>query len=274
MRGDMHVYSVYSDGLFSPYAIAERAKRAGLAFFSITDHDSMEGAEEKQRAALEFGLSFVHGWEISAYEDVKIHVLGYGCARNGAYTDFLEARKESGIARALDMVGRGNEIFKTNVRFSDVEKERLKKDAPVHTMHVVRAFSKQTGKSVGELYEGYFQKGKPAYSGLMRPSPVQAIDVIHKTGGIAVLAHPGRIQKTEKEKEALISRLVSAGLDGIECVYTTHTQRETEYFQSLACAHRLLQTGGSDFHFDDGKVQIGSPFFEASHALMERLKLR
>lgn len=261
MRADLHLHSVYSDGKYTPQELAARAKAAGLDLYSVTDHDSMEGAEEKASAAREAGLSYVQGWEVSSYEDCKVHVLGYACRRDEAYFRFLEERVRGALVRAEDMIGKGNRFLGLSVTMSDAEKEHFKKDAPIHTMHVVRAFARKLNKKVGETYLAYFDKGMPAYSDLCRPTATDAVNAIHACGGIAVLAHPGRIAKPFDEREKFMERLVSEGLDGIECVYTTHTAEETEYFTRFARSHALLVTGGSDMHVDDGRRTMGKPEF-------------
>lgn len=267
MRADLHMHTVYSDGKCTPEEIALRAERAGLELISFTDHDNMEGAEEKRAAAERHGLRYVQGWEVSSYANCKVHVLGYRCEANAAYDRFLKERTEGALVRAQDMIKKANAYLGLNVTLADADGERVKKDAPLHTMHVVAAFAKRLQTDWGELYARLFDKGKPAYSGLCRPSPEDAIDVIHACGGIAVLAHPGRITLPFTPREELFDRLVARGLEGIEAVYSTHTAEETKYFQAYAERKKLLVTGGSDFHAD-GYRTIGVPVFYASGRLV------
>ena len=101
MRADLHIHTYYSDGKYPPEELARRAKAAGLSLISLTDHDSLAGLNEKRAAAEGEGLSFVSGWEVSAYEgEAKVHVLGYGCLPDAAYEDFLEERRRGALARA------------------------------------------------------------------------------------------------------------------------------------------------------------------------------
>lgn len=266
MRADLHLHTVYSDGIYTPDELALRAKNAGLELVSFTDHDSMEGAAEKRCAAARHGLCYVQGWEVSSYADCKVHVLGYRCGAGTAYKRFLKERTEGALVRAEDMIRKANASLGLSLTLADAEREHLKKDAPLHTMHVVTAFAKKLNADRGALYRDLFEKGKPAYSGLCRPAPEDAIEVIHACGGLAVLAHPGRIDLPFAEREELFDRLVARGLDGIEAVYSSHTEEETEYFKAYAERKNLLQTGGSDFHADDKSV--GIPVFYASERLV------
>jgi predicted metal-dependent phosphoesterase TrpH len=114
---------------------------------------------------------------------------------------------------------------------------------------------------------------------LGRPTPKQAIECIHLSGGIASIAHPGRLTLSFSEREKTIYRLKELGVDGIEAYYTTHTNEETAYFSSLAKELSLLKTGGSDTHFEGNggndlyQRRIGTPSFAPSQELLERLKI-
>ena len=282
MRADLHLHSFCSDGRYAPAEVVARCKQAGLSLCALTDHDSMEGVPEALAAAKELCIGCVPGWEVSAYEDIKVHVLGYGCERGAAYFEFLKERREGAVVRAEDMIQKGNACLGVKVTLQDAFALRARPDAPLHTMHVVRAFARALGaregdayrEMAGKLYLELFDRGKPAYSALCRPSPEDAVRVIHLSGGLAVLAHPGRIRLGEQEKLALFDRLTAAGLDGIECVYTTHTEEETQAFSAYAAAHGLLATGGSDFHMEDGLHVVGEPLFEPDGRLLEALRSR
>ncbi len=268
---DLHLHSVYSDGKYTPREVCARAKKNGVSLLSITDHDTLMGEEDKQSAAKEYGLSYLSGWEISAYEKgEKIHILGYRCTQGEAYEAFTRKRREAALLRAEDSVKKMNALG-VPVRLDDVLAERSSPDLPVHTMHVARAIAGYTDCTDGEAYLRYLAIGRPANSAIGRPTPREAIDCIHQSGGFAVIAHPGRILMDEGERERLIRALADYGLDGIESVYTTHTQRETAYFARLARALGLCVTGGSDTHFEEETHTIGFPRFIPDEGLLSLL---
>ncbi len=269
MRADLHIHTYYSDGAYSPAQIAAMAREAGLSLISMTDHDSLAGLEEKTRAAADCGLSYVPGWEVSAYRgDLKVHILGYGCRICAPYEQFLRARREGALARAEDIIARANEYFGLDVTLADAERFHQKKDAPLHTMHIVAAFAERLDRDKGDLYAAAFEPGKPCHSLIGRPSPQDAIDVIHASGGIAVLAHPGRIKLSAERRFSLMDELVGRGLDGIECSHSDHTEEQTAQFAAYARLRGLLQTGGSDFHAEGRSRVIGQPPFSPSEELL------
>lgn len=266
MKADLHLHSTYSDGKNTPDEICSLAKSRGLSLLSITDHDTLMGLEDKRAAAKRHGLYYISGWEISAYQEAeKIHILGYGCEVGQAYEAFTTARTLAALERAKESVKKCNAIG-IPLTLEEVLSMRLQEGAPVHTMHVARALQKYVDGTDGEIYEKYLSRGKVANSNLGRPSPKEAIDVIHALGGVAVLAHPGRIPLADTDREKLVRQLKERGLDGIEAYYTTHTKRETEFFLSLSKKYGLFVTGGSDTHVEDGTHAVGSPDYYAENA--------
>ncbi len=273
MRADLHIHSTYSDGFYSPDEICRLAKSRNLSLLSITDHDTLSGEESKRAAAQKHGLAYLSGWEISAYEGLeKIHILGYGCQTGAAYENFLQERKAASKARAEESVQKFRALG-VPVSLSDVESMQKDKNSPIHTMHVARAAALYLGISSGEVYERYLSVGKPANSNLGRPTPRQAIDCIHALGGVACIAHPGRLSMDESKREKLLKELADYGADGIECAYSSHTAKETEYFCALAKKWGLFATGGSDTHIEDETHIIGNPVFYAGKTLLEKVQI-
>ena len=271
MRADLHTHSIYSDGYYTPDELCRRAKENGVELLSVTDHDTLNGEEEKRAAAEKYGLCYVSGWEISAYSgESKIHITGYNCKRNAAYEKFMRERVELGFERAEDSIRklRGAGIY---ITLDDAKARRADPASPVHTMHIAQAAAEVSGKTAGEIYEEYLAPEKIAHSVIGRPTPEEAADCIHASGGIASIAHPGRITLPFEERERIILALAEYGVDGIEAVYATNTDRETEYFKTLAARAGLLVTGGSDTHRESGNYRVGNPPFYPSEKLLSAL---
>ena len=77
MKADLHIHSYYSDGMLSPADIAQTCVKNGVGIAALTDHDNMNGSEEFAAECALRGVKCVRGMEISAYTDVKVHILGY-----------------------------------------------------------------------------------------------------------------------------------------------------------------------------------------------------
>lgn len=277
MRADLHTHTICSDGKQTFEELADAAKRAGVDILSVTDHDNMDRDDEKRRAINARGIIYVPGIEISAYEgDCKVHITGYNLDPHGeAYLRFIKERTDGSYARAEDTIKKlaANGI---TVTMDEIIACRPVSTSPVHTMHIARAVAKR-GYFPDEyaVYNALLKTGKPAHSGVARPTPYDAVRTIREAGGICSLAHPGRIELDECEKEKLLKRLADAGLDGIEAVYSTHTDYQTEIYRSWAEKYSLLVTGGSDTHKDGFEgIRVGYPVFEPSEELLSALKIK
>ncbi len=74
---DLHTHSLCSDGSLTPSELIELAAQAGIGVLALTDHDTVAGLDEAQRAADGIGMRLVPGVEISAaWHFQTVHVLG------------------------------------------------------------------------------------------------------------------------------------------------------------------------------------------------------
>ena len=121
----------------------------------------------------------------------------------------------------------------------------------LHIAHAIIAAGYAT--EVREAFMKYLRPGTPGYYTEKRFTPEQVLEIIHRSDGVPVLAHPCHIREN---LHGLVRELVSMGLLGIEAYYPANTPRQTELYISLAHQYRLLATCGSDFH---GKNRPGVP---------------
>jgi len=135
--------------------------------------------------------------------------------------------------------------------------------------HIARALV-QAGvcAHLDEAFERFLKKGRPAWVPKFKTSAFEAIALLHRAGGLAVLAHPGLTRS-----DAFISPLAEAGLDGLECFHPKHSATAREYYVRITTELNLLVTGGSDCHgFSKGRPVMGT--VKLSYAHVECLKAR
>lgn len=275
MRADMHVHTFASDGLLTVEAVLGEAQKSGVNFVVITDHDTAYNTRKLKDFQNKSGVLSVSGIEISAYEgDVKLHTLGYNFnPEHPDFSAFLKRLFEGSFRRAEEI---SSKLKKVGVKLSveEMERERANGEIPLHAMHIARAAVKKGyASNPFAFYANFLAYGTPAFTNLCRPAPEEAIEVINAAGGVASLAHPGRIDLDPTSQKKLISRLSLCGLYGIEAVYSTHTNQQTAYYKEIAKEFGLEITGGSDTHHTGGSRVIGKPFFEPSPSLLRTLKL-
>jgi predicted metal-dependent phosphoesterase TrpH len=105
-------------------------------------------------------------------------------------------------------------------------------------------------KSIPAAFEQFLKKGAPAYVSRFVYQADEAIGMIKRAGGVAILAHPIQIDPTLERLPGLLAELAGFGLDGIELYYPTQSSRVRKKIRLAAERYQLLYTGGSDYHGD------------------------
>jgi predicted metal-dependent phosphoesterase TrpH len=264
-RFDLHMHTTWSDGTDSVADVVALVAERKLAGFSITDHDTIAAQEEARALALEFGLAYITGIELSVLDgENDLHVLVYGFdPGNDEFLVSLEGFRRARVERALGMARKLTELGCP----LDID-AILSASGPgaVGRPHLARALV-QAGfaGTVREAFDRYLAAGRPAYLPKMKITPADGIALAHRAGGVAVLAHPAVYPF-----EVPLPELVACGLDGLETSYPSWDNQTTAHWRALARQYRLLETGGSDFH---GSHRPGVPVGAAtiSREMFERV---
>jgi predicted metal-dependent phosphoesterase TrpH len=173
----------------------------------------------------------------------EVHMLGYFIDyRDPAFRKLLAELSDSRIGRAQAMVTKLNEMGIT-VEWSRVRNWQA--TALIGRPHIANAMlEKGYVSTFKEAFDKYIAQGGPAYGARSKITPVEAVGIIRKAGGLPVLAHPF----TVNEPEALIKELKEAGLAGIEVYYNNYSPDERKALAKLAAKYELVACGGSDYH--------------------------
>jgi hypothetical protein len=250
---DLHSHSTASDGSCAPAAVVAAAHAAGLAAIALTDHDTVAGIAEADAAARELGVRLVAGVELSAVEgDVETHVLGLHLTRLDEIEAGLAALREMRRTRAERMVARLNELG-VRITFASVLEQAA--GGAIGRPHVARALMQEGwATDLRDAFDRYLGNGRPAFVAKDRLSMVDAIDMIHRAGGVAVVAHPGHTGT-----RARLEALAAHGLDGVEVLHPSHGAEDVARLRTLAEHIGLVPSGGSDWHGGtDGPRTLGS----------------
>lgn len=256
IKADLHMHSTASDGVYTPDALMRRAASLGFTHVALTDHDSMEGIPEAQRAASELGLTLICGVELSCGAQKEIHVLGYGFdPENQTLRTFCKERVEQRVKRTEEMVERLCRLGK----HVDMARVREMARGVMGRPHVARALVEAGHvKSVSEAFDRYINPGKPAYVPKEDVKVSEAVRLIEQAGGVAVLAHPMELQMGDAMIESLIGEWKGQGLAGVEVYHPSAQNNHASFLKHLAQRENMLITGGSDFHGESvRKNEIG-----------------
>jgi predicted metal-dependent phosphoesterase TrpH len=245
---DLHTHSIYSDGTATPGELVQMASALGLKGLALTDHDTMEGCALAIAAGRQYGVHIIPGLEISCtHGDFSLHILGYGVdPENELLNEKLRQIQDGRQQRNRKILAKLTDI---NIEISAEELKALSSCGQTGRPHIARLLmAKRIVPDFGTAFRRYLGKGKPGYAERFSFSAAETIDFIHKAGGAAILAHPGKLDQKMRVQPHLIKELVQRKLDGLEIYYPTHPKKIQKKLHGLAEQFNLLKTGGSDYH--------------------------
>lgn len=244
---DMHTHSSCSDGGFTPSELAAEAYKSGVSVLALTDHDTVSGCREAEAACRKYGIRFIPGVEITGRENDKLHILGYGIDTDNA--DLNCAFKKLAEGRTSAVAGICEVLKEMGVDVSIEEVMECVSGPSAGKPHIAEVMIRKGYVSaVSEAFEKYFRRPEIKAVKKYKLPAAEAIDLIHRSGGIAVLAHPYQLKLDDGELHEFVRMLSDQGLDGIECYYSKYTPEMTAYYLKLADEFGLLASIGSDFH--------------------------
>ena len=249
MNIDLHCHSTASDGLLKPEELVARAAANGVEILALTDHDGVSGLAEARTKAESQGVRFVDGVEISVtWEGSTVHIVGLQIdPENPVLLSGLESIREGRATRAEKM---SEALAAAGVPDSLAgAKAYAENPSLISRSHFARHLVK-TGRArdVKSVFQRYLVKGKPGFVPHQWASLGDAVSWIRASGGIAVVAHPGRYNFSKPELRAFLAQFRDCGGTGIEVVTGSHSPEQYLEFARIAREFGLAASRGSDYH--------------------------
>ena len=253
---DLHTHTTASDGQYAPAELVELAKSRGLSVLAVTDHDTIAGVDEAQRAGSSLGLTVIRGVELSAKDYPNCHILGYGF-RDG----------DTELSRLCEKFRAGRDerkhkivafLQEKGVELDLAEVEELAGGEVIARPHFAQVMVRRGYVSTNrEAFDRYldteeFRRRVKRF----KADAKTCVEAIKSAGGKASLAHPYQMGLGDDALEMLVKQFKSWGLDAIECWYPKYSPEQREFYLRLAEKYRLHQTGGSDFHGERVKPDV------------------
>jgi predicted metal-dependent phosphoesterase TrpH len=271
---NLHIHSRCSDGYLTPKQIVDKARANSIDIISITDHDSVEAYRYLSRSQIP--LRLLPGIEFSStWEDNDIHILGFGVdTANPALLEILHWMSDGRRTRAQKMLHKLEQMgmpIPMDLVLSFAGEKKL-----IVRPHVASALvASKYCRTKQEAFEKYIGNDRPAFVPKPILSTPEVIDYIHQAGGVAIVAHPGKIKSP-----GFINEFIMHGLDGLEIWHPDHNDWQINAFRELCNAHGLYKTGGSDFHGEEdvhnylGPVPLADDILESITKIWENYKCR
>ena len=246
---DLHNHSTRSDGLLSPTQLIELASRLGVDAIALTDHDTVDGVEEAAAAGRALGVGFVPGVEISvSWGEHTLHIVGLQVDPSSAQLrEGLESIRSGRLGRAKEMDALLAKLgiagtFDGALALAGDEKLLSRTHFGRHLVE------RGAVKDTQQAFDKYLAKGKPAFVAHRWASLADAVRWIVSSGGVAVMAHPGRYDLKPMMRHELLKEFRALGGEGIEVVTGSHRPEEYALWQREALELGFLASRGADYH--------------------------
>ena len=260
MTIDFHCHSHCSDGALAPRALVMRAHGNGVTQMALTDHDQLTGLPEARETAVELGIDFINGVEISVtWRDLTVHIVGLNFDANHAeLVNGLKHMADSRQARAMLMGEQLEQVGIHNAFEGALAHANGRVDLISRTHFARHLVAIKKSINVRAVFTDYLVAGKPGFVEHQWASLDNAVAWIRNAGGIAVIAHPGRYAHSSESELELIEQFIHAGGQGLEVVTGSHSKQQYKRYAELAKTHHLLASCGSDFHArGESKMDVG-----------------
>jgi len=246
---DLHTHTTCSDGTDSPRELVNKAIVQGIQVLGIADHDTTSGWEEAS-ASLRGSLQLALGAEISCLtnDGISVHMLGMLFdPLHQEMQQVLEETRDGRLPRMRKMIEKMR-AEGMDISIEDVEKA-MPDGATMGRPHLADALvAKKIVKSRDEAFIDLLHNDSRFYVSHAAPTPADAIALIRRAGGVAVIAHPFASHRGQILRAEDFSELVAAGLNGIEVDHRDQNPDERAMLRVIARELDLVVTGSSDYH--------------------------
>ena len=260
---DLHMHTTYSDGTDTVRELLKKAEGIGLEIISITDHNTCKAYYEMEKFKVKeiYKGDIIVGCEFTTgYDNRLIEILGYGF-------DYKEVNKYleefytienvnnriknlySELINRIEMLGLEHNIPKRTMPESNYYERSIYNELKKYPSN-----KEKIKEDVWDDFSDFLRKGINNKNSVLYIDKLkyylnikEIVNLIHKNGGVAFLAHPYQYKFTDTE-EFLDKLYDNINLDGIECFYTTFSEEQTSYLVNFAKKRNLLISGGSDYH--------------------------
>ncbi len=244
---DMQMHTTNSDGSWSPEQMVDYLKAEQFGVVAITDHDRVDQTAVLQKLAIEKGLPILVAAEFSTnWRGLNVDVLCFGFDPDNetlkAVAASVLARQQDNSRQVYDYLLKQGYQFESDLDPLETILKRPSAGQPFALSDLLATHTGMDGISAWKI----LQEGGMSFT----TTPISTVvDAIHGSGGICLIAHPGRGEFWPSFTPQLLDDIRSdAPLDGFEAYYPLHKPEQTAMFIEYAQKYDLLTSSGSDSH--------------------------
>ncbi|GAB1409058.1 PHP domain-containing protein [Desulfovibrionales bacterium] len=272
---DLHTHTTASDGTCTPSELVSQAVAVGLRAIAVTDHDTLQGLPEACAAGKDKGLEVIPGCELSVeFPQGSMHILGLWIpARPKHLQDTLDYLTKLRQQRNETILAN---LHAAGVPITYAELTATATGTTIGRPHIAQLLvRKGVARDLPDAFINWLRPGTKGYAPKAKLAPRDAILALKNEGATVILAHPCTLKQDHADLEETIKKLKDMGLDGVESIYSMHSQAQTNAYAAICKKLGLLESAGSDFH-GTNKPNIhlgrGKGGLRASYVLLERMK--
>ncbi len=246
LGADLHCHTNRSDGSDSPEFVIRMAKRLGLSALAITDHDYYAGAYDAEGLGRKFGLRVINGVEVSTFDKKrghKVHILCYNIKHTDAVSELLRRITRNRAEAAFASLEKAMKLYPIT---EEMVMDGVSESGYVGKQHILLALMKAgyASEMYGELYHKLFNRRNGTCAvPVEQVDSLEAMEYLRQSGGVIIMAHPSVYGSIDT-----LDDLIRAGIHGIELHHPRNTPEHMKVIRQAAAEHKLLLTGGTDFH--------------------------
>lgn len=255
---DLHCHSNVSDGVLPPAEVVARAAANGVHALALTDHDDVAGLAAAQAAAESTELALIPGVEISVtWNGQTVHIVGLRI--DPVHPELAAGLHNIRMGRIERAQRMGDDLARSGIvgAYEGAYDFAANKQMVGRTHFARWLVAQGHVPDMRSAFRRFLTRGNPGYVEHQWTTLENAVGWIRASGGMAVIAHPGRYAFNARELHLLLDAFRALGGEGIEVITGSHHPSEYGKFADLARAFGLKASRGADFHAPGEGIDIG-----------------
>lgn len=255
---DLHTHTLISDGTFSPEQLVQAAVDLKIKILAVTDHDTMDGLERAQNYAQDHDIQIISGVEVSSQwsrpntkKSYGVHIVALNMQDEAPIRAMLENQKKIRAERAKVICQLLEKCIDFDI-YPDVIAQVDGEADRVTRTHIAKALvEKNIVSRPQQAFDRFLKEGKKAFVKFEGVGLKETIEIIHASGGLAVLAHPTRYDLSATNIRYLIELFAESGGDAVELPPSIEPASTRQMVDRMIQQFNLAVSIGSDFHGDN-----------------------